>query len=391
MKQIIILLVSTFMVSFSMSQNNVVDVLYEIEKNNTGLSAIRKSIDAEMIGNKTGLFLDNPEVGFNYLWGNHNTDGNRIDFSIKQSFDFPTAYGHKNDISDIKNSQLELEYQKQLRSLLYQSRLVCYDLIYLNAKKIELVKRINHAQSIANAYEALFESGDGNILEYNKSQLNLLNITQDIELVEIENKVLMLELERLNGGKPIYFDVSSFPILEISNDFEHWYNLAEQNNPMLNWLKQEITINKQQEKLSKAMSLPKIQAGYMSEEILSAQFRGVTLGLQIPLWQNKNTVKYSHATTLALESLVVDSKLQYYNKLKALYSKASNLQENIINYREKLQRLNNTVLLKKALDLGEISLINYFQELSIYYESVTSLLEMDRALNSTYAELIYLM
>ena len=37
------------------SQNNIENVLTEIEKNNTTLSAYRKSIDAEKIRNKTGI------------------------------------------------------------------------------------------------------------------------------------------------------------------------------------------------------------------------------------------------------------------------------------------------------------------------------------------------
>ena len=72
------------------SQNTIDNVLTEVEKNNTTLSSIRKNIDADKIGNKTGLLPKNPEAEFNYLWGNPSDIGNRTDFSIKQSFDFPT-------------------------------------------------------------------------------------------------------------------------------------------------------------------------------------------------------------------------------------------------------------------------------------------------------------
>ncbi|MBK6964392.1 MAG: hypothetical protein IPH20_10765 [Bacteroidales bacterium] len=40
-----------------------------IERNNTTLSALRKSVEAEKLGNRTGIYLQNPEAGFNYLWG----------------------------------------------------------------------------------------------------------------------------------------------------------------------------------------------------------------------------------------------------------------------------------------------------------------------------------
>jgi len=43
--------------------------------------------------------------------------------------------------------------------------------------------------------------------------------------------------------------------------------------------------------------------------------------------------------------------------------------------------------LKKASEKGEISLINYISELSIYYENTILLLESERDLNKTLAEL----
>ena len=85
----------------------------EIEKNNTTLSALRKNTEAEKVGNKTGIYLQNPEVEFHYLWGNPSVLGNRTDISIKQTFDFPTAYRYKSQISNARNDQVELEYQKQ--------------------------------------------------------------------------------------------------------------------------------------------------------------------------------------------------------------------------------------------------------------------------------------
>lgn len=369
------------------AQNNVDKVLSQIEKNNTTLSALRKSADAQKVGNKTGIFLKNPEVEFNYLWGNPSTIGNRTDFSIKQSFDFPTAYGFKNQISDIKNEQTELEYRKQQKALLLQARNVCIDLIYTNALKLEYGKRLSHAQNIAKSYKLKFDAGDANILEFNKAQLNLLNLSNKIELLEIDRTALLSELTRLNGGTIIEFTDSEYQSPIIPTDFEQWYTQAELSNPLLNWLKQEIEISKKQVSLNKALSLPKIQGGYMSETVVGQQFRGISVGLSIPLWENKNTVKYAKANTIALEAIVSDNKVQIYNQLKTLHSKAISLQSNVTEYRSKLQSFNSSDLLKKALDKGEISLIDYIMELSIYYENVNKMLELNRDMNKAVAEL----
>lgn len=369
------------------AQNPIDKILNQIEKNNTTLSALRKSVDAEKIGNKTGIYLSNPEVEFAYLWGSPTVIGNQTNISIKQSFDFPTAYKFKNKISDIKNEQAELEYIKQQKELFLQTKNICFDLIYSNALKAELSKRLNHAESIANAYQKKLDIGEANILEYNKAQLNLLNLQKEMESLEIERTVFLSQLKGLNGGLSIDLTTAEFESLELAPDFEQWYSTAEKSNPILNWLKQELSLNQTQEQLNKAQALPKIQAGYMSEALSTEQFRGVVVGLTLPLWENKNKVKYAQAQTLAIESIEADRKLQFYIHLNTLHTKVYSLQKNLEEYRSLLLAFDSSELLMKALDQGEISLIDYMLELSIYYESVNTLLEMERYLNKTYAEL----
>ena len=369
------------------SQNAIEKILTEVEKNNTTLIALRKNVDAQKIGNKTGIYLQNPEVGFNYLWGNPSSIGNRTDINITQSFDFPTAYTFKNQISDLRNEQAELEYEKQLKAIQLETSFICFDLIYTNAVIAELSKRIENAENIARLYKLKFEQGDASILEFNKSQINLLNISKELESIRINRNGFLMELSQLNGGITTDFMESEFHIAEIPEDFEQWYLLAEQKNPTFVWLRKEIEISEKQTGLNKAMSLPKLQTGYMSESVVGQQFQGVTLGLTIPLWENKNKVKLAEANAQALESLEVDNKIQFYNHLKALHKKTIALQKNVNEYRTSLNLYDSSALLKKALDKGEISLIDYIVELSFYFESVNKILELERDMNKSFAEL----
>lgn len=369
------------------SQNPVHHVLDQVEKNNTALKALRSNLDAEKIGNNTGKYLQNPEVEFHYLWGSPTTIGNRTDFSITQGFDFPTAYKHRNSISELKNQQLEIEYQKQRRELLLQVEFICLDLIYNSALRKELLERKDHATQLENSYKKKFDLGESNILEYNKVKLALLNINNRLSTIEIEMESIMSTLVGFNGGQKIELKSDSFSVIEIPADFDTWFSQAEQNNPVLNWIKQEIEVNKAKEKYTKAMSLPKIEAGYMSEAIVGEKFQGVIVGLSIPLWENKNTVKYIQGSTIAYKDLEVDSKLQFYNRLSTLHTKAVKLQQRVNSYGEEMSLLNSTDLIKKALDGGEISLIEYIYEFSIYYETIDNLLQLELDLNKTVAEL----
>lgn len=382
MKTIVIALISFLFSYLTLSAQNSTDfVLQEVVKNNTGLIALKKQAEAEKIGNYTGIYLRNPEVEFGYLWGNPSSMGNRIDFSVMQSFDFPSAYSYKNKMAGLQNQQAELEYQKQLRALQLQARLLCVDLVFANANRNEYNKRIINAQTIANSYKSRFEKGEVSILDYNKAQLNLLNLKKEAETKEIQRQSYLAELKAINGGVTISFNDSIYTANAIPVDFEQWYLQAEKSSPMLAWLINEIEISRSEAKLNLAEGLPKFLAGYKSESVAGQSFQGINVGISIPLWENKNAVKYAKARTVALQSLEIDNKLQFYNQLKMQHAKAIALQASVEEYKTLLKSFDNTALLEKALNVGEMSILDYLFEISFYYESKNKLLEAEYEMN----------
>lgn len=387
MKSIIILLSILILPGSHLFSQNIDKIIAEVEKNNTTLIALRKRADAECIGNKTGQYLSNPEFAFNYLWGSPENIGNRKDISILQSFDFPTAYSYRNQISEYRNIQVELEYEKELKSIITEVRLVCNGLVYHNSMRNELKKRTENARKLAESYKTRYDIGEASLIDYNKAQVYLLNIIKDAEANEIDKNALLAELKILNGGIPVEFNDSVFQLQTIPDDFEQWYVQVELNNPVLQWLKQEVSISRKNEKLNTAMSLPKLHAGYMSEDVVGQQYQGIAFGVTIPLFENKNTVKYAKAKTAAMESAEADTRMQFYNNLKALHTKAVNMQNSLIDFQINLQKYSNSGLLPKALDNGELSLAEYFYELSFYYESTDKLLGLTKYLNDTITEL----
>ena len=82
-----------------------------------------------------------------------------------------------------------------------------------------------------------------------------------------------------------------------------------------------------------------------------------------------------------------DTKLQFQNALKNQYDKASRLSVLLNEYQETLKVTNNRDLLKKALDKGQLSLINYLLELSVYYETIDKYYETERDYQLALSEL----
>lgn len=383
-----ILIVLSFILSRQLFAQAEIDmVVAEILKNNTTLQALRQNADAEKLGNKTGIYLSDPEVEFNYLWGSPSLIGNRTDIRVQQSFDFPTAYKFRRQIADLRNNQVEFEFQRSQRETATNVRQICVDLTYNQMLRKELSGRVESARRMADSYQAKFAAGEANILEVNKTRLVSLSLSKELERLEIEGQELLSGLARLNGGIPVNFSASGFQPILVPSDFEQWYAQAGQTNPVLQWLKQQVEVLRKQEKLNVAQSMPGFQTGYMSEKVVGQHFQGVTAGISIPLWENKNTIKHARAQAEAAQSMEADQKLQFYNQLKAVHGRAVSLQKNLADYRQKLQECSNSDLLQKALAKGEISLVDYLFELTVYYDSVNRLLESERDLNQAWVEL----
>ena len=387
-KNIYILLIVFSRISFGVqAQDSFQVVLNRIESNNTTLKALQEQTKADKIGNKTILNLANPEVEVGYLWGSPSGEGVRKDFNISQSFDFPTAYGYRSQVVTGLNTQVDLAYRQQAKEILQQARVFCVELVYQTNRYTELQQRVKLAKELSVAYQTRFDKGDINIIEYNKTKLNLLNTEKALQITEVEIATLRAELQRLNGGEPLLDLLSSYSSYSLPLSFDQWFNQAKMNNPAIESATKQIDISRKQEKLTKALNLPKITAGYMSERLLGTTHQGITLGISIPLWEGRNTVKHQKAQTIALEVQQKDSELQFYNTLKNEYSRAGTLLGLLGDYDEILNTSNNQSLLKKAFEKGQLSLINYLLELSTYYEAIDQYQEKEKEYQLALAQL----
>jgi outer membrane protein TolC len=359
----------------------------QIERNNTVLSALRRQADAEKTGNRTGIYLENPTVEYHYLWGNRPETGNRTDFAVSQNFDFPSAYYYRKKVSDSQNRQVDLKYRIERKNILLEARRLCIELTYQNALYRSLEEKMRLSEQIAKAYEEKLNVGETNILDYNRAMLNFSSAGKELASCEAAREYLLDELARLNGGIALRYDASAFEPVAIPADFEALYSGLKEKNLSLAYLQQETSLSRENEKLRRSLNFPKFSAGYMSEKVLTEQFQGITLGISIPLWENKNTVKQVKAQVQANEMRTEDAGLRYYNETRALHKKAASLSRIIESYKKQALDADNTEFLKKALDAGEISVIDCIFETSLYFDVTKDLLETEKELNLTVAEL----
>lgn len=370
-----------------MAQTTVEEVLQKVEQNNTTLKAIREEGKAQKLGNRTGIYLPGPEVSFNYLWGSPKDIGKRKDFSASQTFDFATLAGIKSKTAKEKNKLVDFQYETDRMTLLLQTKQICMDLIYYNTMKAETEKRLENAREMSEAYKKSMTDGNSNMLDYNKARLSMSTIEGELDRILVERDALLAELRRLNGGLDIRFDKNTYSSISLPENFEQWLTEAEQKNPTLSLARQQISVSKREVKLSRAEGLPSLSAGYMMEKTMGEKFQGITLGISIPLWENKNKVKQAKATVRAAESRHADAREQFGQQLRNLYLRTKGLQKTADRHKKTLLELNNKPLLDKALQVGQINLLDYLVEIGLYYETVNQYIAAERDYQKAYVEL----
>ena len=378
MRKYIILIAVLAVAGPAAAQQTIDAVLQQIERNNTTLEALRKQTEADKLQNKTGITLPDPEVSFDYLWGDPSSIGNRKDFGVTQSFDIATIAGSRRRVADAQNGLLDVEYRAGRMAVLLEAKQTCIQLIYYNALKAELEQRLAHAQAVADFYDRQLADGNASRLEVNKARLSLSAAQGELRRNEVERTNLLAELKRLNGGEPIVFEQAAYAQPVLPQDFEAWYDEAAAANPALAYARQNVELKRREMKLGKLSGLPQISAGYMSELVPESNFRGITLGLSVPLWSNRNRVKQAKAAVVAAELQQKDATVQFYERLRNQYGRTLGLQRTAGEYRKALAELDNTQLLRKALDAGEISLLDYIVELGLYYTTVDEALAAER-------------
>ncbi|NPD90801.1 TolC family protein [Xylanibacter muris] len=388
MKTIICFAVAVFTCASLNAQDNISAVVSEIDVNNTTLKALRADMKAQQIGNRTGIFLPNPEVEFGYLWGSPGSIGTKKDLGLTQTFDFATVSGMKRRMAKSRDRLAEYQYMADRQAILLEARNYCVELVYYNAVCRELDRRISRAAELETAWKRRLDNGDAGILEYNKAKLSLVSLKGEKSRMEVERKALLAGLRRLNGGIDIAFDDSSYNSLPMPSDFNSWYASAEAKSPALKYVRQQTEVSRGEMKLSRAEGLPNISAGYTSERTMEETFQGISVGISIPLWENKNKIRQAKAAVSAAEARQADAVEQFYVRLQELYDRAAGLKSVMDGYRETLASArNNNELLVKALDAGQISIVDYIVESSMYYDTVEQALAAERDYELAKAEL----
>jgi len=373
-----------------LAQQSLHDVLQEIETNNTAYQAQQSLAEAQKAENRIGNTPDNPEIGGGYLWGSPSAIGNRKDLSVSQEIAFPTVYHHQNKLADLRDLQADLSADQYRLALMQEAAQLWAELVNLNQRIAIQQERTDLAGKLANAYEERLTAGDANRIDRNKAALNFMQMEKALARLQQERELLQLSLNAINGNQPLPVEQTVYEPVSLPADFEQWAQAVMQNNPQARWYTLEADAADRAVRLNRSQSLPKINGGYMMENTVGEKFQGVTLGLSIPLWENKNTVKAARLRQESNQLEQQDFQLQFQSSLQKLYRSVQLASARVDGFREELASIQQQDLLQEALRVGQISLIEYLLEMQFNYEAVDQFVDAERELQLAWVKLLVL-
>lgn len=370
------------------AQSGISDVLKSIENNNKALQAGQRLNESQKLEARTGNYLPNPTVELNQLWADRSAGGNANELAVIQSFDFPTVYFNKNKLAKLKSSASDYQYAATRQQILLKAQQICQEIIYLRKQKHLLDERLKNAERLEAIYNQRFASGDANQLELNKIQLEKINANNASRRNQSALRSQLEQLQALNGGVPIEFGEDEFistPVLPEFSQLESTYLDAD---PTLKSLEGESESAQREIKVSRALTLPKFDIGYRRNGGSDQTMNGFRIGMSIPLWENKNTVKRAKAQAEYTALNVEDNTQTLKATLKELYLQAQSLQLSKEEYARTLANQRSEELLNKSLEAGQISMIDYFVEITILYDSIQNYLEVEKEYHNLLAQLL---
>ena len=388
MKKNILTILLVLSINTLFAQYAYQNVLDTIEVNSTVLAAHQKQMEASKAENKAHTFVENPEIEAGYKFG-YGGESSKIEVGIAQELDFPTVYSHQSKIRKMSSQIIDSQYEIDRLAVLSEAQAICTELIFCKMKLALYKQNYDNAVKIADAYQKMMDAGTTNILDYNKSKMNLANTKNNYDLEVIHHDNLMATLKTMNGGKDIDFQYEDYAVVVLPESFDEWYANVENTNPVFEQMRQQIAIDQQKVKLSKAEWFPKFSVGYGAEIAKGNEEgeHGPSIGLVLPLWHNKGTVKSAKMHAEATEALLTNEKAMTYNYLNSLYAKAMALQNNIGVLASSLKEFDSQDLLFKAFTQGEINLLDYVTETEYYQNAMLELYSAQYEMNATLIEL----
>ena len=384
------------------AQEGLDAMLRQIETNNRTLQAQHNQADAQKLETQAANNLPDPTLSYSHLWDSDDKNITVGELVISQGFDFPTLYGARARQGRTQRLAIDAQTAAKRQDILLQAKEVCLDIVLYHNMQQLLDERLHQAEQLAELYERRLATGDASSLETNKIRLELLNVRTEARNNASALHAKLQELSVLNGGEPLApgrppmegqlpgpaaLGLTDYTPVPLPADFAAVCPELLAADPTPQAMENQRQADRRQISISKQGWLPKLELGYRRNTETRHPLNGIVVGFSFPLFENRTKVKTAKVQALGTELLSNNARLQASSALWQLYDEARNLHASIEEYKQTLASQRDLELLRQALDGGQISMIEYFVEVAVIYQSKANLLQLENRYQKVMAQL----
>lgn len=373
----ILLPLAIISLSLNVSSQSINEFLYKVMENHPGIIAGQELLSSEEAYSKTGYTPKDPSVEAGFFPGRPETEGNKMTWSVNQSFDFPTHYRNIKRLKRIDYEQAVLEYRYTVMALLEDARAAAIEVTSLQKYIDSSSERVMHLRAREQAYSKMLDAGEITIIEYNKVRMALAQQENILRKYNAGMESVKAYLDMISGDNSAMIETDAYPLFE-EPEYENLLAEKREKHPAFSLPAKNIEIAESNISVIRSDKLPELTIGYASEIVAASSFTGPTLGLSIPLWENKGRLEAAKAKKSHYRAEYKNRITIMENELKTGYNEFLSVKSGLETLRNSLPDGQAKTLLNKALEEGEISVIEYFIELSEYYDSEDMVIELEK-------------
>jgi cobalt-zinc-cadmium resistance protein CzcA len=365
---------------------------------NLSVRASAYSLDAQKA--LKGSSWDIPKIAVDGQYGQFNSYNDDNNYTVSQSFAFPTVYIRQNMLANANIKGSEWLHKASRIQVASQVKQVYWQLAYLNSKYKLLIYQDSLYSGFQRAAELRARAGETNRLEMVTARSQSLEIRNQMQQLIADKGILNRQLKTLlNTGMTIVPVDSVLRRLDFAPDS---ISGSLNANPDLGFINQQVEIVHLEKQLELSRAMPDLRIGFFSQTMFGTQeingiphtfgaqdrLKGMEAGITIPLWfpQYVSKVKaskireqeaitkagyVSQSLTENYQSLVDEclkfrTSVEFYEK-QALPEAQLIIDQSVRSYKAgALDYLDYVLSLNRALSIRQ----NYLDALNSYNQTV---------------------
>lgn len=370
----------------SAAAQDIESVLRSIEQNNIQLQSLRQENEAAKLETRMQNNLGDPSVEYSPFWAKGGTGIATSELVVSYGFDFPTRYVSRGKAGMMQREAMDRQYMVARRDLMLQAKGLCLDLVYLNRKKAILYEKQHNAEELMSLFQTRFDEGDASAIELNKIKMEKMDA--DVQMAQVESQIstAMLSLQAMNGDRPVEFSALEYPAVEPVTDFETFRDSLMADELEIKASEAEVDAARQEIRVNNQNWLPQLQVGYRRNTELRDATNGFIVGASFPIFSNRHKAGIAKARHTASQLRLDEAKVRTESRIRSGYDEMLRLQKTIGAY--DVDMMQETLrMLRKAVEAGQLSVIEYYTEADSVYSGLLTLSETENAYQKLLADI----